>query len=418
MKDELLTVLTVAEARERLATHLPSELRKGEKLSLLQCLGRRLAVAVIARENVPGFDRSTVDGYAVRAQDTFGASEGLPAFFTVIGEIPVGFAPDKELMPGEAMQIATGAMLPPGADAAVMVEHTEEAGEGAIEVLKPVGPGENVLRADEDIKAGDEVFPANHLLRSQDIGYLAALGEIELEVIVPLRVGIVSTGDELVDPLTKPLPGQVRDINSYALFARTLELGGEPVIYGVVRDDPQLLREKLQRACEECDLVVVSGGSSVGSRDHTADIIASLGQPGIVFHGMAVRPGKPTLGGVVEKKPVFGLPGHPAAALVTFELLVSPLLKFGSYQKITHGAPPIKGILSRSIGSAPGREEYIFVKLQQRDGVIAAEPILGKSGLLTPLVEADGIMRIPLESEGVAAGSEVDVYLFGTDYVL
>ena len=316
------------------------------------------------------------------------------------------------------MQIATGAMLPPGADAAVMVEHTEEAGEGAIEVLKPVGPGENVLRADEDIKAGDEVFPANHLLRSQDIGYLAALGEIELEVIVPLRVGIVSTGDELVDPLTKPLPGQVRDINSYALFARTLELGGEPVIYGVVRDDPQLLREKLQRAHRgSVTLVVVSGGSSVGSRDHTADIIfTGSAWYSLPRNGSQTR--KTNSRWCCGEKPVFGLPGHPAAALVTFELLVSPLLRFGSYQSIIHGAPPIKGIISRSIGSAPGREEYIFVKLQPRDGAIAAEPILGKSGLLTPLVEADGIMRIPLESEGVAAGSEVDVYLFGTDYVL
>jgi molybdopterin molybdotransferase len=418
VKDELLTVLPAAEARQKLAAELPAELRQREKKPLLQCLGSRLAAPVTAGDNVPGFDRSTVDGYAVRAQDTFGASDGLPAFFTVIGEIRIGSAPEQELLPGEAVQIATGAMLPPGADAAVMVEHTEEVGAGAIEVLKPVGPGENVLRADEDIKAGDEVFSANHLLRSQDVGYLAALGEMELDVFVPLRVGIVSTGDELVDPAEKPLLGEVRDINSYALAARTLELGGLPVIYGVVRDDPQLLREQLYRANEECDLVVVSGGSSVGTRDHTADIIASLGQPGIVFHGMAVRPGKPTLGGVVEKKPVFGLPGHPAAALLTFELLVSPLLKFGSYQSITQGAPPIKGIISRSIGSAPGREEYIFVKLQRRDGIISAEPILGKSGLLTPMVEADGIMRIPLESEGIAAGSEVDVYLFGTDYVL
>lgn len=418
MKEGLLKVLTVVEAREKLAANLPAELRLSEKKPLLECLGRRLAKSITARENVPGFARSIVDGYAVRAQDTFGASEGLPAFFTVTDDIRMGAIPERELASGEAMQIATGAMLPPGADAAVMVEYTEAAGEGFIEVLKPAGPGENVLRADEDIRAGDEVFPANHLLRSQDIGYLAALGEMELDVFVPLSVGIVSTGDEIVDPTIKPNPGQVRDINSYTLFAKTLELGGKPNIYGVVQDDPQLLQEKLQQAYEENDLVVISGGSSVGTKDYTAEIISSLGEPGVVFHGMAVRPGKPTLGGVVEKKPVFGLPGHPAAALITFELLASPLLRFGSYHELPVGTPPIKSLLSRSIGSAPGREEFIFVKLQRNDGEIIAEPVLGKSGLLTPLVEADGLMRVPLESEGIAAGSIVDIYLFGTDYVL
>ena len=185
-----------------------------------------------------------------------------------------------------------------------------------------------------------------------------------------------------------------------------------------MQDDPQLLREKLQEAYTENDLVVISGGSSVGTRDHTAEIIASLGQPGVVFHGMAVRPGKPTLGGVVEKKPVFGLPGHPAAALVTFDLLASPLLRFGSFYELPAGTPPINGVISRSIGSAPGREEYIYVKLQRKEGTLLAEPILGKSGLLTPLVEADGLVKISLESEGIAAGSDVGVYLFGTNYVL
>lgn len=418
MKEELLTVLTVAEAREKLAEILPEELRQSRSRSLLECLGLRLAEPVLAGENVPGFARSTVDGYAVRAQDTFGASEGLPAFFTVVGESRVGRAPEQELAPGEAMQIATGAMLPPGADAAVMVEYTEGAGEGFIEVLRPVGPGENVLQSDEDIRAGEQVFARNHLLRSQDIGYLAALGETALPVFAPLQVGIISTGDELIAPTEKPGPGQVRDVNSYTLFARVLALGGKPQLYGVVRDEPGLLREKLQEAYEENDIVVVSGGSSVGARDHTADIIAGLGHPGIVFHGMAVKPGKPTLAGVVGSKPVFGLPGHPAAALIAFELLISPLLRFGSFRNLPAGTPPVRGIISRSIGSVPGREEYIYVKLRREEGNLFAEPILGKSGLLTPLVEAEGLVRIPLISEGVAAGDEVDVYLFGTDYVL
>jgi len=231
-------------------------------------------------------------------------------------------------------------------------------------------------------------------------------------------VGIISTGDELVAPTEKPEPGQVRDVNSYTLFARVLALGGRPQLYGVVRDDPELLRDKLQQAYEENDIVVVSGGSSVGTRDYTADIITGLGHPGVVFHGMAVKPGKPTLGGVVGKKPVFGLPGHPAAALIAFELLISPLLRFGSFRHLPTGTPPVRGVITRSIGSAPGREEYIYVKLRREGRNLLADPILGKSGLLTPLVEADGLVRISLASEGIAAGSEVDIYLFGTDYVL
>ena len=418
MKEELLNVLTLLEAREKLAADLPAELRKSERKPMLECLGMRLADPVEAQENVPGFARSTVDGFAVRAADTFGASEGLPAFFTVAGEIRVGSAPQREIAPGEAIQIATGAMLPPGADAAVMVEYTEDAGEGCIEVLRPAGPGENVLRADEDIRSGQEVFPVNHLLRPQDLGYLASLGETELAVFAPLRVGIISTGDELILPTETPCPGEVRDVNSYTFFAKTLDLGGKPLLYGVVRDDPKLLQEKLRQAYEENDIVVVSGGSSVGTRDHTADIISGLGKPGLIFHGLAVRPGKPTLGGVVAGKPVFGLPGHPAAALLSFDLLVSPLLRFGSYCGLLAGIPPVRAVISRSLGSAPGREEYIFVKLQRKEGRLLAEPILGKSGLLTPMVEADGLLRISLASEGIAAGDDVDVYLFGTDYVI
>ncbi|MDK2881303.1 MAG: molybdopterin molybdotransferase [Clostridia bacterium] len=418
MGEELFNVLTVQEAREKMASCLPAELRRITRKSLLDCLGMRLAHPVVAREDVPGFARSTVDGYAVRAEDTFGASEGLPAFFTVTGEVRPGVAPERGIAPGEAMRVATGAMLPPGADAAVMVEYTEEAGEGCIEVLRPVGPGENILRPDEDIKAGEEVFPGNHLLRPQDIGYLASIGEVELDVFAPLRVGIISTGDELVPPEEKPRPGEVRDINSYTLYSMVRALGGAPVLYGVVRDDTGLLENRLREACRETDLVVISGGSSVGTRDHTAGCIAALGEPGLIFHGLAVRPGKPTLGGVVGGKPVFGLPGHPAAALISFDLLVSPLLKFGGYRSLPEGASPVKAVLARSLGSAPGREEYFRVKLRRDQGRIWADPILGKSGLLTPMVEADGIVRIPLESEGLAQEAEVDVYLFGTDYVL
>ncbi|HAA89641.1 MAG: Molybdopterin biosynthesis protein MoeA [Thermoanaerobacterales bacterium 50_218] len=418
MGEEFFTVLPVTEARKKLDDYLPVELRSSERRPLLECLGRRLARPVLSQENVPGFARSTVDGFAVRARDTFGATEGAPAYLRIIGEVRMGEVPECRVGAGEAVRVATGAMLPEGADAAVMIEHTEPLGNGEIEVIRPVGPGENVILPDEDISSGEEIFPTNHLLRPQDLGFLAAVGELELEVWAPLVVGIISTGDEVVPPEAKPRPGQVRDINSYTLAGKVLECGGKPVLYGLVKDDPEMLHQVLRQALEETDIVVVSGGSSVGTRDLTTDVISGLGKPGLVFHGLAIRPGKPTMGAVVGKKPVFGLPGHPAAALISFDLLVAPLLKFGSYRGIKPAALPVPALLSRSLASAPGREDFIRVKLRSKDGKLWADPLLGKSGLLSPMVRGDGIFRIPLEKEGVAAGSEVDVYLFGTDYVL
>ncbi len=418
MGTELFTVLPVLEARSKMAALLPPELRRNEDAPLLQCLGRRLAEAVVSREDIPGFTRSSVDGYAVRAADTFGASDGAPAYFTVTGEVLMGSCPERVLELGEAVRISTGGMLPPGSDAVLMVEHTEVVGPEGMEAYRPVGPGENVVSADEDIRAGTEVFPDNYWLRPQDIGYLAAMGELRLKVFSPLRVGIVSTGDEIVPSEAKPAPGQVRDVNSYSLYCQTLLWGGEPVLYGVARDEADLLSAKLIQAYEETELVLVSGGSSVGTRDYIAEIIDKMGTHGLIFHGLAIRPGKPTLGGVVGRKPVFGLPGHPAAALIAFDLMVAPLLKFGSYNKIQPGALPVRASISRSLASAPGREEYFRVRLRRSQGTLWADPVLGKSGLLRPMVEADGLIKAPLESEGIAAGTEVDVVLFGTDYVL
>ncbi len=418
MGAEFFTVLPVAEARKKMDGYLPAELRSPERRPLLECLGRRLARPIQSQENVPGFARSTVDGFAVRAKDTFGATEASPAYLRIVGEVRMGVAPDCKVGPGEAVRVATGAMLPEGADAVVMIEHTEPLGKEEIEVIRPVGPGENVIFPDEDISSGEEIFPANHLLRPQDLGFLAALGELELEVWAALSVGIISTGDEVVPPGEKPRPGQIRDVNSYALAAKVVECGGRPVLYGLVKDDPEMLCQVLKQALEETDVVVVSGGSSVGTRDLTTEVLSGLGKPGLLFHGLAVRPGKPTLGAVVGKTPVFGLPGHPAAALISFDLLVAPLLKFGSYRRIKPAALPVPALLSRSLASAPGREDFIRVKLRSEKGKLWADPLLGKSGLLSPMVRGDGIFRIPLEKEGVAAGSEVEVYLFGTDYVL
>lgn len=416
MATKFRTALSVQEARGKMALHLSSDLRKSEKKPLLDCLGRRLTNAIIARENVPGFTRSKVDGYAVRAYDTSGAIENSPVYLIVTGEIKMGTAPRSEVCNGEAMQVATGSMLPKGADAVVMIEQTGQA-KGGIEVAGPIGPGENVVYEDDDVPVGVEVFPANHLIRPQDLGLLAALGEIEPEVYAPLRVGIISTGNEIISPEGIPSPGKVRDSNSYTLNGQVLSLGGEPVLYGIVQDDLELLKEKMTLAHGETDLVILTGGSSVGERDYAAQLITELGEPGLIFHGLKARPGKTTSGGVVGGKPVFGLPGYPVAVLISFDLFIAPLLKYGAYTHVNSGIPPIRALISRSLNSMPGWEDYTRVKLRQEGERLWADPLVGRSGLFTSLTKADGMIRIPLASEGIAGGTEVNVYLFGVEHV-
>jgi molybdopterin molybdotransferase len=408
---ELFQAVTIQEARELILKHVSFPL-EGEKVSLLSALNRCLLHDVVAADDVPGFDRSTMDGFAVRAKDTFGASEGLPAYLEVAGEVLMGVAPEGELKPGQAWRIATGGMLPAGADAVVMVEHTEELDEKTIGVTRPVAPGENVVRRGEDVPAGSVVLPAGHRLRPQDLGILAAAGVVAVEVRRPLKVGIISTGDEVVSPEEKPAPGQVRDINSYTLYGAVAGCGGEPRLYGIVRDDFQRLQERLARALAENDMVLLSGGSSVGTRDVAARVIESLGRPGILFHGISLKPGKPSVGAVVNGKPVFGLPGHPASALVIFELLVAPLISSYTYPREKFWEFPLKARITRNLRSAAGREDFVRVKLRLQDGELHADPVLGKSGLIITMVRADGLARIPAGKEGVEAGEWVEVKLF------
>jgi molybdopterin molybdotransferase len=387
---------------------------KTETLSLLSALCRYLAREVKAAEDVPGFSRSTMDGFAVRARDTFGASEGLPAYLEIAGEVLMGEEPQGGVEPGQAWRIATGGMLPAGADAVVMVEQTETLDEKTIGVVKPVAPGENVIRRGEDLTAGDLVLPAGHCLKAHDLGVLAAAGVTAVEVFCRQRVGIISTGDEVVPPDEKPAPGKIRDINSYTLYGAVAEAGGEPHLYGIVKDDFQKIRERLTIVLKENDLALLSGGSSVGTRDVAAEAINSLGSPGVLFHGLPIRPGKPAIGAVVAGKPVFGLPGHPASALVVFQLLVAPLLRMGNYSGEENGFRefPLVARLTRNLRSAPGREDFIRVRLFLQQGSLYAEPVLGKSGLITTLVKADGLARIPAGKEGVEAGETVEVKLF------
>lgn len=411
---ELFKALTVEEARAALTRYLPAK-KTGTKVPLLESLGRLLAVDARAAEDVPGFDRSTMDGFAVRAKDTYGASESLPAYMDISGEVLMGHMPQGKVGVGRAWRISTGGMLPSGADAVVMVEYTEELDNSSILITKAVAPGENVVRRGEDIAAGEIALPAYHRIRPQDLGMLSSIGVTEVDVILPIRVGIISTGDELVAPFEFPAPGQVRDINSYTLFGAVAACGGEPHYHGIVRDNHEELRNVLEQVIAENDMVLLSGGSSVGARDVASEVIDSMGRPGVLFHGISIKPGKPTVGAMVGGKPVFGLPGHPASAMVVFDLLVAPLIRSGEYsvlEKEIYMDYPLQAEIVRNLHSAAGREDFIRVRLFLREGRLCADPVLGKSGLITTMVKADGLAYIPAGKEGVEAGEIVRVKPF------
>jgi molybdopterin molybdotransferase len=404
---EFFAVRTVAEA---MAGFNPARRTPEERVALADALGRVPTQAVLAPHDLPGFARATVDGYAVRAADTYGASEGLPGYLEICGAVAMGAAPDVEVTSGRAVSIPTGAVLPTGADAVVMVEHTQEAMAGTVEVLRPVAPGDGVVRADEDARAGAEVVGTGRPLRSQDLGLLAATGVTQVAVHARPRVAILSTGDEVVDPATEELSvGQVRDATAVALAALVREAGGEPLPLGIVRDDRAELQAALERAVESADVVVVSAGSSVGARDETAAAVAALGPPGIWCHGLAIKPGKPTLLAECDGVAVIGLPGNPRSALVVFRLIGMPLVRRAGGWTVAPGVPSTRARLSRDLPSAAGRLDVVQVSV--RDGF--ATPLFGVSALLSILTAADGFLVIDEPATGLAAGAEVEVTLYG-----
>jgi len=399
-------VRTVAET---LVGFRPSRRTAVEVVALAQALGRVPAERVVAPQALPGFARSTVDGYAVRAADTYGASEGLPSYLDVTGAVAMGSAPTVEVGQGTAASMPTGGVLPAGADAVVMVEHTQEAMAGTVEVLRPVAPGEGTVRADDDVAAGGELVPEGRPLRAQDLGMLAAAGVTAVPVHARPRVAIVSTGDEVVAPETPELlAGQVRDASSVALGAIVAEAGGAADRRGIVRDDPDALRAALGAALSDSDVVVVSAGSSVGARDETATVVASLGEPGIWCHGLALRPGKPTLLADCDGVPVIGLPGNPRSALVVFRLVGVPLVRRVGGCTQAPPEPVVRARLERDLASAAGRLDIVQVRV--RDGV--ATPLFGASALLSILTAADGYLEVPEPATGLDADSEVWVTLY------
>jgi molybdopterin molybdotransferase len=383
-----------------------------ESVPTSEALGRVLFDDVASAEDLPAFPRSTMDGYSVRSADTFGATEGLPAYLEVVGAVPMGTAPTVSLSTGEVATAFTGGMLAGNADAVVMVENTQPTGDSSIEVLRPVAPGENMAQAGEDVRSGDAVLPAGHVVRPQDIGGLLALGITDARVARKPRVAIVSTGDELVQPGETPGPGRIRDINSYTISALVDRSGGVPHRIGLIPDILSLQQDAARRGLDQSDMLVFSAGSSVSSRDLTAEVIRNLGTPGILAHGISFKPGKPTIVALVDGKPVFGLPGNPVSAAVVFDMLVRPAIFWIAGCAEPPPLPSVTATLSRDVPSVSGRQDIVQVRLECRDGKLVAEPIFGGSGLIFTLVQADGAITVPLDKGGLYAGEQVEVRLY------
>ena len=408
---EFFNVVPPSEALATLLDRLEVSVQ-GEVVPTAQALGRVTAEDVVSREDLPPYPRSTMDGYSVRAKDTFGASESLPAFFDMVGEVPMGSQPRVSLSTGQAAVAYTGGMLAEGADAVVMVENTQGVGDGSIEILRPVAPGENVIQVGEDTKVGETVIPKGRLIRAQDVGVLFGLGITEVSVAQPPKVAIVSTGDELVPPDQSPTPGQVRDINSYSVASLVQDAGGIPIHFGLVPDDFEAQRQAAVEGLKQADVLVFSAGSSVSSRDMTVRVLDSLGQPGVLVHGIAHKPGKPTIVALIDGTPAFGLPGNPVSAMVVFGILVRPVIQalMGRAESpVTRG---VHARLTKDIRSAAGREDHVQVKLIESDDGLLADPVFGKSNLISTLVEADGVVVVPLDDGGLYAGDEVFVRIY------
>lgn len=408
-------LITVEKALELLLNYTPFKRPAEINLPIEDSYGMIISKDITSPENLPAFNRSTVDGFAVNSADTFGSTESLPSYLVIKGEILMGEEPDFQIKKGEVARIATGGMLPEGTDSVIMLEHTQQIDEGMIEAIKPVAPGENVIKAGEDSKKDECVLKRGRRLRPQDVGALAGLGITDVWVYEKPRVSIISTGDEIV-PADKPVKaGQVRDINSYSLSGLILNAGGIPAKKGIFSDKYDIIRNVVEGSLRNSDMVLITGGSSVGTKDMTARVINDIGKPGVLFHGVSIKPGKPLIAGIVNGIPVFGLPGHPAAVTVCFEIFIKPVLenlsgfdedRFDKEKRI------IKARITKNISSGPGREEHIGVALKEMDGEIWAIPILGKSGLITTLIKADGTAVIPLRKPGVQKGEIVEVRLF------
>jgi molybdopterin molybdotransferase len=386
-----------------------------ERIPTVRARARVLAEDLYSSVDLPHFHRAAMDGYAVKAKDTFGASQSLPAYLKLAGVVEMGKEATQLLGAGQAIRISTGGMLPPGSDAVVMVEYTDETDAGLVEVHRSVSPGQNVIQIGDDIKEGELVFQRGRRLRAHDLGALTGVGISSVLVYTRPRIALISTGDEIVDADTEPLPGQVRNINQHSLAGLIEGCGGELRDWGVVRDDKDQLIRAIGEALQWSDLVLLSGGSSMGAKDIALEAILSFPDSEFIFHGISVSPGKPTIFAKACGKPILGLPGYPVSALVIFDLFAAPVLRKIGGEEVTginQFAKTLWATLKTNIASQVGREDYVRVTLERDSERWLATPLPSKSGAIFTLVKADGMVRIDLNQDGLEQGEKVEVILF------
>lgn len=382
-----------------------------ETIPLEEALHRILAEDITATENVPSFPRSTVDGYAVKAKETFGSSETMPGFLNIAGSVKMGEEVTTSLGDGEAVYIPTGGMMPPNSDSVIMIEHCEDLA-GLLNMYKQVAPGENVIQVGEDVKVGEVLIEKGTKLRPQELGAIAAIGKTQVTVFKQLTIGYLSSGDEIVPYETTDLQiGQVRDVNALTITSLVHEWGAKAIYAGIVTDDYNEYQNKAKELFDKVDCLVLSGGSSVGAKDYTTKVIESLGEPGVYIHGISIKPGKPTILATAENKPIIGLPGHPASAMIIFSLFGEKIIGKLSGETSRKKLDRVQVRLTKNIHSSMGRTDYIRVKLFEKDGEWWAEPIIGKSGLISTLVQSDGIVEIKGEYEGARQGEIIPAIL-------
>jgi len=409
------TFFKVLAPQEALRLLLAVEPVAAEEIPSIKARARVLAEDLYSAVDLPHFHRAAMDGYAVIAKDTFGASQSLPAYLKLAGVVEMGQAADQPLASGQALRISTGGMMPPKSDAVVMVEYTDETAAGLVEIHRGVSPWQNVIQVGDDIRKGELVFRRGRRLRAHDLGALTGIGISTISVFRQPRVALISTGDEIVDANTVPLPGQVRNINQHSLAGLIEECGGKLKDWGVIRDDRAELTRAIGSALDWADLVVLSGGSSMGAKDIALETILSFPESEFVFHGISIAPGKPTIFAKACGKPILGLPGYPVSALVIFDLFAAPLLRrLGgeSAQSLGRFERTVKATLKTNVASQIGREDYVRVTLEGAANQLVAAPLPSKSGAIFTLVKADGMVRIEMNQDGLEQGEEVDVILF------
>ena len=409
------TFFKVVSPQEALQTLLQISPVETERIPTVRARARVLAEDLYSSVDLPHFHRAAMDGYAVKAKDTFGASQTLPAYLKLAGVVEMGKEATQPLGTGQAIRISTGGMMPPGGDAVVMVEYTDETDAGLVEIHRGVSPWQNVIQIGDDIKKGELVFQRGRRLRAHDLGALTGIGVSSVSVYKRPRVALISTGDEIVDADTTPLPGQVRNINQHSIAGLIEECGAELRDWGVIRDDKDQLGRAIGEALQWSDLVLLSGGSSMGAKDIALETILSFPDSKFIFHGISVSPGKPTIFARACGKPIMGLPGYPVSALVIFDLFAAPLIrKIGgeAAAHINQFARTQRATLKTNIASQVGREDYVRVTLEQNSQGLWATPLPSKSGAIFTLVKADGMVRIDLNQDGLEQGEEVEVILF------